>query len=293
LKFFRHSILIKKKHLKIVLPILAVIIIIVTVVLATSGTRERTEKQRAVDAVKAEGIITIGLNGNLGALCTYNDQTEQYEGLEKDVIDIVLERLFGDDDIIISFVDVNSQTKDALITTGEIDMALGASIAQESNSIEYSDYYFADAGGFLVLEDVIGSQKELDGKTVGFVQGSYAARENSDDETRLEVYLKTQGIDAAVKKYASYPEAVDALSNGHIAALCAGGEYLNLFGKKGMLILKERFMPHEYCIETRKSLEVFCSAVSDVIDEMKRDGTMEALIDKWGLIDYYELMEEG
>ena len=293
MKFFKHSILIKKKHLKIVLPILAVIIIVVTVVLATAGTRERTEKQLAVDAVRAEGIITIGLNGNLGALCTYNNQTGQYEGLEKDVADIVLERLFGDDDIIISFVEVNSQTKDALIKTGELDIALGASIAQDSSSIEYSKSFYADAGGFLVLEGGITNQAQLEGKTVGFVQGSYASRKNSDDETKLEVYLKAQGIDAAVKKYASYPEAVDALSNGHIAALCAGGEYLKLFGKKGMLILPERFMPHEYCIETRKSLAVFCSVVSDVIEEMKKDGTMQALVDKWDLIDYYELMEES
>ena len=105
--------------------------------------------------------------------------------------------------------------------------------------------------------------------------------------------MKAQSISVYVKEYASYPEAVDALSNGHIEALCAGGEYLKLFGKKGMLILPERFMPHEYCIETRKSLAIFCSAVSDVILEMKQDGTMEALIDKWDLIDYYELVEES
>lgn len=266
------------------------------VVLTTSGARERSEKQQAVDAVKDSGMITVGLNGNLGALCTYNNQTGEYEGLEKDVVDLVLERLFGDDgidDIIITFVDVNSQTKDTLITTGELDMALGASVYQESGDIEYSEAFYADAGGFLVLEGGVSSQAQLEGKTIGYVQETYAARENSEDETKLEVYLKSQGISAYVKKYASYPEAVDALSNGHIAALCAGGEYLKLFGKKGMLILPERFMPHEYCIETRKSLATFCSAVSDVIQEMKQDGTLEALIDKWDLIDYYELVEES
>ncbi len=275
------------------IPVLAAIIIIVVIVLATAGERQRSEKQQAVDAVEEAGMIIIGLNGDLGTLCTYNSQTGQFEGLEKDVVDIVLKRLFGDDDIIITFVDVNSQTKDALITTGELDMALGASIYQESSSIEYSKAFYADAGGFLVLEGGISSQAQLEGKTIGYVQGTYAARENSEDETKLELYLKAQSISAYVKEYASYPEAVDALSNGHIEALCAGGEYLKLFGKKGMLILPERFMPHEYCIETRKSLAIFCSAVSDVILEMKQDGTMEALIDKWDLIDYYELVEES
>ena len=293
MKLFKHFILIKKKHLKIFIPIIVAIIIIVVIVLTTSGARERSEKQQAVDSVKDSGMITIGLDGSLGTLCTYNNQTGDYEGLEKDVVDVVLERLFGDDEIIITFVDVNSQTKDALITTGELDMALGASVYQESSSIEYSKSFFADAGGFLVLEGGISSQAQLEDKTVGYVQGTYSSRENSENETKLELYLKSQGISASVKKYASYPEAVDALSNGHIAALCAGGEYLKLFGKKGMLILPERFMPHEYCIETRKSLATFCSVVSDVILEMKQDGTLEALIAKWGLIDYYELVEES
>ena len=158
------------------IPVLAAIIIIVVIVLATAGERQRSEKQQAVDTVKEAGMITIGLNGDLGTLCTYNSQTGQFEGLEKDVVDTVLERLFGDDDIIITFVDVNSQTKDALITTGELDMALGASIYQESSSIEYSKAFYADAGGFLVLEGGISSQAQLEGKTIGYVQGTYAAR---------------------------------------------------------------------------------------------------------------------
>ena len=293
MKYFKHSLFIKKKHLKIVLPVLAAIILVVVIVLVTSGARERTEKQKAVDAVLETGILKVGLRGDIGALCTYNSQTGQYEGLEKDVIDQVLKRICGDEDIIIEFVSVNSETKDALIFTGEIDIALGTSIYKDSSSIEYSKPFYADAGGFMVLEGEIDSQAQLEGGTIAYIQNSYAARQNDDEETKLEVYLREQGIDAQVKKYASYPEAVDALSNGHVDAVCAAGEYLKLFGKKGMLILPERFMPHEYCIETRKSLSVFCSVISDTIDEMKKDGMMEALVDIWGLVDYYEIAEES
>lgn len=279
--------------MKIALPILAVVIIAVVIILATAGARDRSEKNQAVDLVSQTGILKIGLRGDLGALCTYNEQTEEFEGLEKDVIDIVLDRLFEDEEIIVTYTEVNSSTKDALISTGELDIALGASIYKNTGSIRYTTSYFADPGGFLVLEGGIESQDELNNKTIGYVQDSYVGSEDEDDITMLEEYLKSQGIKAWVKKYASYPEAVEALSGGHISAVCAGGEYLKLFGKKGMLILPERFLPHEYCIETRASLSKFCDAMSDCIEEMKADGTMEALIDKWGLIDYYELTEEG
>lgn len=290
MRFFRRSILIKKKYLKIILPILAAIVIIVVIASLSAGAKERQEKQAAVDAVAEVGILKIGLRGDLGALCTYNTQAKEFEGLEKDVIDEVLSRLF-DEDMIITYELVNSNTKDAQIKTGELDIALGASINYKTSSIKFSTSFYADPAGFLVMENGIKSQEDLNGKTIGYVQESYVSRENEDDETKLEVYLETQGITADIKKYASYPETIDALAGGHVSAVCAGGEYMKLFGKKGMVILPERFLPHKYSIETRRSLATFCTAISDVLNEMEQDGTLEKLIDKWGLVDYYELTE--
>lgn len=269
------------------------IIIVAVIVLSTQGARERSEKQKAVDDVAQMGILKVGLRADLGSLCSFNTETGQFEGLEKDVIDMVLGRLFDEEDaMIITFEEVNSNTKDALILTGELDIALGASIAGDSSSIEYTTSFFADPGGFLVMEGDISDQSELEGKIVGYVQDTYAARENEEKVTKLEEYLISHGISAQIKKYASYPEAVDALYQGHISAVCASGEHLKLYGKKGMLILPERFMPHEYSIEMRSSLASFCDAMSDEIKAMKEDGTMSALIDKWNLVDYYELTEE-
>lgn len=282
--------MIKRKHIKIIAPILVAVIVIVGIILLTAPARELSAKQQAVEAVSQMDILSIGLRPDLGAFSTYNTETQEFEGFEKDVMDEVLDRLFGDD-MLVKYVQVNSKTKDALIKTGELDIALGASLETDMSLIAYSSPFLTDGSAFMVKQGSMTSQKALRGGVIAIVQGSYVARENEDHVTKMEEYLATYNISAEVKVYASYPEAVDALDAGHVDAVCASELYLKLFGKKGMLILPERFLPQGYCIETRSSLAVFSGAMGDVIDEMKSDGTMEALLDIWNLADYNALIE--
>ena len=282
--------MIKRKHIKIIAPILAAVIIIVGIILLTAPARELSAKQKAVEAVSQMDILSIGLRPDLGALSTYNTDTQEFEGFEKDVIDEVMARLFGEN-MLVTYVNVNSKTKDAQIKTGELDIALGASIASDATLIAYSEPFLTDGSAFLVKQGKMTSQKALMGSKIAIVQESYVSRENEDDVSKLEEYLAEFNISAQIQVYASYPEAVDALEGGHVDAVCASELYLKLFGKRGMLILPERFLPQGYCIETRQSLTTFCAAIGDVIEEMKQDGTMEALLDIWGLSDYNALIE--
>lgn len=286
--FKRRSSLIKAKHIKIIASILVAVIIIVVIIFTTAPARELSEKQQAVESVKQIGVLNIGLRADLGPLCTLNTQSGEFEGLEKDVIDEVIYRLFSDQ-MLVTYVEVNSTTKDALIKTGELDIALGASIKTSASNIIYTIPFFADGSAFLVMQNTLRAQQELIGKTIAIVQDSYAAIENDEDVTKIEQYLESFNILSDLKVYASYPEAVDALEGGHVDAVCANEVYLKLFGRKGMLILPERFLPHEYAIETKSSLATFSSAMSDTIEQMKQDGTMEMLIEKWDLVDYNAL----
>ena len=288
----KHSILIKKKHIKIIAPILAVIIIIVVIVTVTSANKIRSDKQKAVDHILQIGIINIGLRGDIGALCTYNTESQSFEGLEKDIADEIVSRLFGGD-IIVNYITVNSETKDALIRIGDLDIALGASLESDISGVAYSSTYYTDGSAFLVTEGEMLSQDGLGGRAVAIVQASLAAGENEKDSgvNRMQIYLDTQGIDAKVKVFASYPEAIDALREGFVGGVCANEIFLKLHGKKGMLILPERFLPHHYRVEASESLGALNDAISDVITQMREDGTLDALIAKWNLIDYAALEE--
>jgi ABC-type amino acid transport substrate-binding protein len=120
------------------------------------------------------------------------------------------------------------------------------------------------------------------------------SEDNKDDEnaTLMSEYLKILDIEADVKEYASYPEAIQALRDGFVDAVCASETALTKFGKTGMLLLPERFMPSDYRICFSQSAGLFSQAVNDVIATMKQDGTLDMLIQKWDLVNYQKLEEQ-
>lgn len=278
--------------MKIAIPILILVIAIVVIALVASANKQIAEKQNAVNRITSKGVIKIGLRGDIGALCTYDPEREVYEGLEKDILDEILSRLFKQE-ILVEYVDVNSETKDAMLKVGDIDISLGASIWKDTSNIIYTNSYYSDGSAFLVRQGLMTSQAGLKGQTVAVVQGSFAAAENEDDEEliNLQAYLESQKIDADVKVYASYPEAIEALDTGFVSGVCANEIFLKFFGKKGMLILPERFLPNNFRVAVSESLGIFRDVIDDILLEMKKDGTTEAFIEKWNLVDYAGLEE--
>ena len=78
-----------------------------------------------------------------------------------------------------------------------------------------------------------------------------ASSEKDKDVNILEEYLGKLGVGVMVKKFASYPEAVDALKMGAVSGIGASELNLKRFGLKGMLLLPERFLPSRYCVQVR------------------------------------------
>jgi putative glutamine transport system substrate-binding protein len=288
----RRLLLLKKKHIVIISVVLAVLIAVIVIASVSSAARERASKEQAVANQLHEGLLRVGLRGDIGSFCTLNPDTGQYEGLEKDVIDELIARVLGEN-ILVEYVDVNSRTKDALLKKGDVDVSLGASINTDQTCIFYTSPYFADACAFLLMEGGVTSQAGLSGGVIAVVQNSLPVQDSTknEDKTMLDDYLAAQDISATVKEFASYPEAVDALSSGVVEAVCASENDLKLFGKAGMLMLAERFLPNRYCLQFASVDEGLCGAFSDAINAMIEDGTMAGLITKWNLVDYSALQD--
>ncbi len=287
--------LIKQEHLRIIIGIAIVLAVVAIVFFILSITGHQASKQNAVDNVAATGLINVGLRGDLNKLCTYNEDTGAFEGFEKDVADEIIRRLFGDE-ILTNYTNVNTETRTAYLSRDDIDFALGAATYIDQSGVDYSSVYFSDGSAFLVMEDKIKSMQELSGGIIGIVQGSMHAQEGDtkkdENATQMSDYLKKLEIEASVKIYASYPEAIDALRDGFVNAVCASETALTQFGRPGMLMLPERFMPNDYRVCISDSLGLFTEAVDDAIAAMKSDGTLESLMGKWNLVNYSELEEK-
>ncbi len=287
--------LIKQKHLRIIIGIAIALAVAAIVFFILSITGHQANKQNAVDNVAATGLVNVGLRGDLNKLCTYNEEQGVFEGFEKDLADEIIRRIFGAD-ILINYVDVNTETRTAYLKRGDIDFALGAATYADLSGITYSSPYFSDGSAFLVLEDKIKSMQNLSGGIIGIVQGSMHAQDGdtkkNENATQMSDYLKKLEIEASVKIYASYPEAIDALRDGFVDAVCANETALTQFGKPGMLLLPERFMPNDYLVCIAESLGLFSEAVDDALAAIKSDGTLQTLTDKWNLVNYSELEEQ-
>lgn len=292
----RRLLLFKQKHLRIIIGIAIALVIFAILYFILSATGYESKKQSAVNEVKSTGLISIGLRGDLGKLCTYNEKTGQFEGFEKDVADEMISRLFGGD-ILVNDVTINTETRLAYIKRGDINVALGAAINMGEKGVHFSASYFSEGSAFLVIEENTKSMGELSGGRIAVVHGTMHAQkseDNDDDEnaTLMSDYLKILNIEANVKEYASYPEAIQALRDGFVDAVCASETALTQFGMTGMLLLPERFMPCDYRVCISNSLGIFSEAVDDVILAMKKDGTLDVLMKKWDLVNYQELEEQ-
>jgi len=284
--------LINKKHIRVIAIVLVLIVAYFVIQSLSTAGRERAQQEAAMGSISAEGIIRVGLRGDIGRLCTYNADTDTFEGLEKDVADEIIRRVFGND-ILIRYQQVNSRTKDVLLKSGDIDISLGATLAAGTSGIVYTEPFYADAAAFLVMEGSMTWQTGLKDGTVAIVQDSLMAQEVDEDEvTRMQAYLTAQGLNTKIKEYASYPEAMEALDSGHVDGVCASEIYLMRFGKNGMLMLPERFMPHRYCIGVREDLGALSDVINETLEQMRSDGTLGALIEKWNLTDYSALTDQ-
>ncbi len=284
--------LINFKYIKIAAAVVIAGAVIALALYLISLGNERAEVDSAVAKIARRGVINIGLREDLGQLSSYDGQTKTFSGLEKDIADEIVNRLFPDG-IILNYVAVNSKTKDSMLQTGDLDISLGASVNAAVSGIKYTEPFFSDGAAFLVLQGNMASEKGLSGGTLAVVQGSVPATKAAKDDklTRIEAYIEARGIDAEVRTFASYPEAVESLRVGHVRAVCANEVFLRLYGRSGMLILPERFMPVGFSVQVNAELGAFFDAAQKAVADMKRDGTIDALIKKWELTDYGFLNE--
>jgi len=160
-----------------------------------------------------------------------------------------------------------------------VDMIIATfTITEErKKSFNFTDPYYTDAIGFLVKKDSgINTMKDLDGKTIGVAQSATTKDAIIEKATEL-------GITVNFAEYASYPEINAALMAGRVDAFSVDKSILMGYVSDSTMILEEGFKPQEYGIATKFDNKDLAAFVNDFVAELKADGTMDALMEKWGL----------
>lgn len=243
----------------------------------TGDSSEATSTTAAdIQKIKDTGVLKVGVKVDVPKFGYKDPATEKNEGLEIDIAKALAKEILGDENKV-QFQGVTAKTRGPLLDTGELDMVIATfTITEErKESYNFSTPYFTDGVALLVNKDSgINGLADLDGKTVGVAQSATSKKSLEDAATEKNITLK-------FSEFASYPEIKAALDSGRVDAFSVDAAILNGYVDDSTVILPDRFTPQEYGVATKKSNTDLAKLVDDKIVEMKSNGELDALINKW------------
>jgi len=273
--FFRRN---TKKKLYIAGGIfLFIAVLVVAVILFANSVNWDKAKGPILD----KGMISIGLRPDLQGFALKNEESGEIEGFEKDIAEEIVKRLFKEEKINVEYKEINSKTGKVYIQKGDLDFTLGAYIKTDSESyLSYSNTYYTDATAFYARQGSITKAEDINGKKIGVVSTSYAGYNK-----KLEEFLKSRNIICEYKYYNAYPDAVDALHTLKVDII-AGSRMIMQSYAADTVELPGYVLPHGYRIALKKANTELNKALNSILNDMRKDNTLDGLKIKWQLVDY-------
>lgn len=243
----------------------------------TSAAAEETEDAAAEETAEtaeadteesAGGTLVMGTNAEFPPYEYYEGQ--EVVGIDAEMAAAVAEKLRME-------LKIEDMAFDSLIpalSSGKVDIvAAGMTVTEDRlASVNFSDTYATGIQAIIVTEDSdIASADDLVGKTIGVQQG-----------TTGDLYA-TDVEGATIERYAKGMEAVQSLSQGKIDAVIIDNEPANVFVSEveGLKILDEAFATEDYAVAVAKDNEELLEQVNTALAELKEDGTLQAIVDKY------------
>ena len=243
----------------------------------TSAAAEETEDAAAEETAEtaeadteesAGGTLVMGTNAEFPPYEYYEGQ--EVVGIDAEMAAAVAEKLGME-------LKIEDMAFDSLIpalSSGKVDIvAAGMTVTEDRlASVNFSDTYATGIQAIIVTEDSdIASADDLVGKTIGVQQG-----------TTGDLYA-TDVEGATIERYAKGMEAVQSLSQGKIDAVIIDNEPANVFVSEveGLKILDAAFATEDYAVAVAKDNEELLEQVNTALAELKEDGTLQAIVDKY------------
>ncbi len=161
------------------------------------------------------------------------------------------------------------------VASGKADMGVAGMTVREDRleNANFSDPYTTATQVIIVQEDSdITEADHLADKSVGVQENTTGDSVVSDDYP-----------DADVQRYKNGADAVQALVQGKVDAVVIDNEPAKVFvsQNEGLAILESPYAVEEYAIAIAKDNDELLEQVNTVIGELKEDGTLQQIIDKY------------
>ena len=237
---------------------------------ADSGTAQDNSLQNVLD----KGTLVLGLDDSFPPM-GFRDENNNIVGFDIDVATEVANRM----GVELKLQPIEWSTKEMELNTGSVDCLWnGLSIDDErKQAMDLSEPYMTNRMVLVVLNDSeYTDQASLAGKTIGVQNGSTAEKilEESD-------FSKTIGNTISFKDNVTAfmeleTKGIDAIFMDEVVA-----NYAITSQNKDFKVLEDGLTEEEYAVGFKKGNTALKNEVQKYIDEMKADGTMTQISEKW------------
>ncbi len=241
---------------------------------STAGSSAAPEAAGSFTTVE-DGVLTMATNA-------YFPPYEYYEG--ENVIGIDVEIAQAVADKLGLTLKVEDMEFDSIITAvqgGKADMGLaGMTITEErKKNVSFSDSYATGVQVVIVKEDSeIATPDDLaGGKKIGVQLGTTGDTYASDTP-------ENGGYgEENVEQYSKGADAVMALVQGKVDAVIIDNEPAKSFveSNEGLKILETEYVREDYAAAVSKENEALLTAINGALGELKADGTIQSILDKY------------
>ena len=243
---------------------------------STASTAETTEAaaDSDLDYIKGKGKMTIGYT--VYEPMNYTDAEGNFTGFDTELATAVCEKLGVEPD----FVEINWDTKIVELDAKSIDCIWnGMTLTDDIMANTACTKAYAKNAQVVVMkaDADYSSTADLVGKTVVAEAASAGESAINDDESlsQADYVSKSVQTDCLMEVAAGTADAAVLDLTLATAMIGEGTDYANL-------AIKDELNAEEYGVAFRKGSDA-AEAVNAAFDELKEDGTMQSLADKYSL----------
>ncbi len=197
---------------------------------------------------------------------------EEIVGADIDIAMAIAEKLGRE--LKISNIDFDAALTGA--ATGKYDMAVAGITANDERraNMNFSiDYYTASQAIIVMADSEIATAADLEGKTISCQEG-----------TTGEQYLLDNGF--AIQSFKTGAEAITALTAGKVDAVVIDNAVALALSSKQegkTKVLDEALTKEAYAIALKKGNDELTAEIDAALEELKADGTLKAIFEKYEL----------
>ena len=236
---------------------------------AASSEAASTSAAAELTTVEA-GKLTMATNA---AFPPYEMTTDAgaFEGIDIDTAQAIADKL----GLELQIDDMDFDAALLSVQQGKADIAMaGVTVTDErKNVMDFSDSYATGIQSIIVPEGSdIAPPDDLAGKMIGTQRG-----------TTGYIYCSDDFGDDAVVAYDDGLTAVQALNNGQVDAVVIDNAPAKEFvaANPGLVLLDTSYAEEDYAIGMAKGNTALEDAVNAALEELKADGTLQSIVDKY------------